>query len=892
MGRLALIILACLALSACGGSDMSCFLIGVCQEDEKEEGGGGSSGNVAPYLSNLRFTPAQPRHADTVEATVQAFDDKGDPFTLSYQWTLNGELVSDVTGPVFPARRAIRGNLLSLTITAQDDRGKRRQITGTVTYADTPPEIGISDLPAEVTYGETINFTITLHDDDGDPASRELRYGPHGMTIAADGSGSWTPSMAMINRQIDVQFGYAFVESPEVVATSTVRVVDPTRPLPYRHAGIQVPDNENSVWVGDFSGDGLNEILVSSAQGVIQLLGWNAHDQIYEQRWVYPFALPTRKLLVQVMPIQADDDVALEILAASGDSVFLIGDLDSEATRLYQSQHGDIRSMALYQDGDMARLGLLVSGAQGMKVEVIDALNVEQLQVFGARSYSSKLLVGNLDDDPALEWITDKGNVFDDASGEQQWDYLDGFGLTIELADINGDGVQEIVGGGRYNTQTRVFSALTEQLLNQVGQSDVCSIQAYRADGDDRDSIVLGACQVFTGVRSYRYDSDTQAFVAGFQIASPDLGTSSIGLGDSDNDGALNVLWATGLSGVLVVADPQADPAVRWYNQNPGEQRMFGYAGSAEVLPDQQAHVFVAAEVDNGSADRRALLVDDNGQLIANEAIPVDSNYAGGGRMAVADMDQDGIAELFVGARAIGLNDYLVSAQAGRVSADMYARKINDNDSVDMIGRGLNNLWVWDLIENALVWESPTISFGNLSALHVADINGDGFDDLITSNLLTMYVFTGDGLGGFTQAAQLDEGCDQILTGEFNRVAGVDILCRVYRPSSGYQTEIHIFDGALNQTQHYFAPYNPQDMVAVPSGRGYDNVLMVAGYQNVAQGFDGPASLVMMDAISGSLIWHSPSLLGEVERGSLRLDQHNGANRVLVATSEALYISR
>ena len=892
MGRLALIILACLALSACGGSDMSCFLIGVCQEDEKEDGGGGSSGNVAPYLSNLRFTPAQPRHADTVEATVQAFDDKGDPFTLSYQWTLNGELVSDVTGPVFPARRAIRGNLLSLTITAQDDRGKRRQITGTVTYADTPPEIGISDLPAEVTYGETINFTITLHDDDGDPASRELRYGPHGMTIAADGSGSWTPSMAMINRQIDVQFGYAFVESPEVAATSTVRVVDPTRPLPYRHAGIQVPDNENSLWVGDFSGDGLNEILVSSAQGVIQLLGWNAHDQIYEQRWVYPFALPTRKLLVQVIPIQADDDAALEILAASGDSVFLIGDLDSEATRLYQSQHGDIRSMALYQDGDMARLGLLVSGAQGMKVEVIDALNAEQLQVFGARSYSSKLLVGNLDDDPALEWITDKGNVFDDASGEQQWDYLDGFGLTIELADINGDGVQEIVGGGRHNTQTRVFSALTEQLLNQVGQSDVCSIQAYRADGDDRDSIVLGACQVFTGVRSYRYDSDTQAFVAGFQIASPDIGTSSIGLGDSDNDGALNVLWATGLSGVLVVADPQADPAVRWYNQNPGEQRMFGYAGSAEVLPDQQAHVFVAAEVDNGSADRRVLLVDDNGQLIANEAIPVDSNYGGGGRMAVADMDQDGIAELFVGARAIGLNDYLVSAQAGRVSADMYARKINDNDSVDMIGRGLNNLWVWDLIENALVWESPTISFGNLSALHVADINGDGFDDLITSNLLTMYVFTGDGLGGFTQAAQLDEGCDQILTGEFNRVAGVDILCRVYRPSSGYQTEIHIFDGALNQTQHYFAPYNPQDMVAVPSGRGYDNVLMVAGYQNVAQGFDGPASLVMMDAISGSLIWHSPSLLGEVERGSLRLDQHNGASRVLVGTSEALYISR
>jgi hypothetical protein len=352
------------------------------------------------------------------------------------------------------------------------------------------------------------------------------------------------------------------------------------------------------------------------------------------------------------------------------------------------------------------------------------------------------------------------------------------------------------------------------------------------------------------------------------------------------------------MSGVLVVADPESDPAVQWYNRDPGEQRMFGYAGSAEVLPDQQANVFVAAQVDNGYANRRVLLVDDDGQLIANEAIPVDSNYGGGGRMAVADIDQDGIAELFVGNRAIGLNDYLVSAQAGRVSADMYARKINDNDSVDMIGRGLNTLWVWDLIDNALVWESPVISGGNLIALHVADINGDGLDDLLTSNIAGTYVFTGDGLGGFTQTAQTGQRCDQILTGQFNRVEGLNILCRVYRSHINYQVEVTIFDSGLNQTQRYFPPYNPHEMVAVPTGRGYDNVLMLAGYEDTEKGFNGPASLVMMDAMSGALVWHSPSLLGNVtpspwgRPGSLRFEQHNGVNRVLAATSEALYISR
>lgn len=898
MGRLALIILACLALSGCGGSDMSCLLIGVCQEDEKEGsgGGGGSSPNVAPYLSNLRFTPAQPRHADTVEATVQAFDDKGDPFTLSYEWTLNGELVSDVTGPVFPARRAIRGNLLSLTITAQDDRGKSRQIFGAVTYADTPPQIGISGLPAEVALGETVNFTVTLHDDDGDSASRELRFGPQSMTIAADGSASWTPSMPMISREMDVHFGYAFVESPEVAATSTVRVVNPTGHWPYRHAGIQVPDKENSLWVGDFTGDGSNEVLSGSRQSVIQLLRWNEVDQIYQQSWVYPFAMPNGKPVLQVIPMQADDDAALEILVASGDSVFLIRDLNSDAERLYQAEYGDIQSMALYQDADMARLGLLVSGSQGFKLEAIDALQAEQLQVFDVHRFSSEVLVGNLDDDPALEWVTNKGNVFDDATGEQQWDHVDGFGMYLALADIDGDGVQEIVGSG---LQAAAFSARTQQRLSPLGQSDICSLQPYRADGDDRDSLVVAACQASGGISSYRYDSDTDAFVPGFNVASPEYGASHIGLGDSDNDGALNVLWVTGsnsmMSGVLAVADPEADPALRWYNQNPGEQRMFGYAGSAEVLPDQQANVFVAAQVDNGYANRRVLLVDDDGQLIANEAILVDSSYGGGGRMAVADIDQDGIAELFVGNRAIGLNDYLVSAQAGRVSADIYARRVDSNDSVDMVGRGLNFLWVWDLIENALIWESPVISGGNLATLHVADLNGDGVDDLITSNVAGTYVFTADGHGGFAQTAQVGRRCEQILTGQFNRVGGVDILCRVYRSDINYQAEITILDSALTQTQRYFPPYNPQEMVAVPTGRGYDNVLMVAGYRDAEKGFDGPAALVMMDAMNGELVWHSPSLLGKIgpgSSGSLRFEQHNGANRVLVATSEALYISR
>lgn len=892
MGRLALIILACLSLSACGGGDMSCFLLGVCQEDEKQQGGSST------YLSNLRFTPAQPRHADTVEATVQAIDERDAPFTLSYQWSLNGELVSDVTGPVFPARRAIRGNLLSLTITARDDRGKSRQIFGAVTYVDTPPVIGISDLPEEVAHGETVNFTITLNDDDGDPASRELLFGPQGMTIAADGSGSWTPSMPMINRQIDVHFGYTFAESPQITATSMVRVVKPTDPWPHRHAGIQVPYKDNSLWVGDFSGDGLNEILSGSRQGVIQLLAWNELDEIYEQRWVYPFALPNGKPLVQVIPIQADDDPALKILAASGDSVFLISDLHSEAIKLYQAEYGTIQSMALYQDADTARLGLLLSGGPGTKVDVIDAFSAEQIQVFSARFQSTELLVGNLDDDPALEWVTNRGNVFDDSTGEQQWDYVEGFGTHITLADINGDGVQEIA-STRY--PTLVFSALTEGPPRPVGQEDVCSVQAYRAEGDDRDSLVVGGCQL-DGIRSYRYDSDSDAFVSDFNIASPEYGASHIALGDSDNDGVLNFLWVTDsnseVSGVLVVADPEADPAVRWYNRNPGEQRMFGYAGSAEVVPDQQANVFVAAQVDNGYGNRRVLLVDDNGLLIANEAIPVDSSHVGGGRMAVTDMDQDGIAELFVGARAVNLNDYLVSAQAGRVSADIHARKINDNESIDMIGRGPNTLWVWDLIENALIWESPVISGGTLAALHVADLSGDGFDDLVTSNIGGTYVFTGDGLGGFSQTAQTGQRCEEILTGQFNRVEGLDILCRVYRSHISYQAEITIFDSGLNQTQRYFPPYNPHDMVAVPTGRGYDNVLMLGGYADIEKGFNGPASLVMMDAMSGALVWHSHSLLGNVtpstwgSPGSLRFEQHNGASRVLVGTSEALYISR
>lgn len=67
-----------------------------------------------------------------------------------------------------------------------------------------------------------------------------------------------------------------------------------------------------------------------------------------------------------------------------------------------------------------------------------------------------ELLVGNVDVDGELEIVLNTGVVVDAINGEPEWE-TEAFGQHIELIDIDGDGLQEVLGYQDANSFMRIF---------------------------------------------------------------------------------------------------------------------------------------------------------------------------------------------------------------------------------------------------------------------------------------------------------------------------------------------------------------------------------------------------------------------------------------------------
>ena len=76
--------------------------------------------NVAPELYVNALTPDNPRTLDDIAVHVDTFDADSDPLNVTYTWKRNGTAVPSVTGAVFPASETTRGDVIIVTITAND----------------------------------------------------------------------------------------------------------------------------------------------------------------------------------------------------------------------------------------------------------------------------------------------------------------------------------------------------------------------------------------------------------------------------------------------------------------------------------------------------------------------------------------------------------------------------------------------------------------------------------------------------------------------------------------------------------------------------------------------------------------------------------------------------
>lgn len=184
----AALLVACALGWSCGGGDEA--ESGATERMQAPAGLSEASDagpNSAPVIENVRFEPERPRRGRPVRARVDAHDPDGDPITLSYLWSLEGDRVPGDAQVALPHSR--KGDLIELRVTASDGRSESRPEEASTRVRNQPPKLkGVQIEPANrVTAGTEISVRPAAVDPDGDAISYRYTWWVNDVIVEGDG---------------------------------------------------------------------------------------------------------------------------------------------------------------------------------------------------------------------------------------------------------------------------------------------------------------------------------------------------------------------------------------------------------------------------------------------------------------------------------------------------------------------------------------------------------------------------------------------------------------------------------------------------------------------------------------------------------------------------------
>jgi hypothetical protein len=174
-GRAGLACAAALALlgAGCGGSESAAPAAPAAQVAEDEE----YEEKTVPVIEWVRLEPDAPAPGGSVTARVRVADPDGDEIELGYAWTLNGRAVR-ASGDTIPLAGAMKGDMLSVTVTASDGWDESAPATVRTQLGNAPPVLqGIAFDPLGTIHrGQPVTARPIAQDGDGDALEFEYTW--------------------------------------------------------------------------------------------------------------------------------------------------------------------------------------------------------------------------------------------------------------------------------------------------------------------------------------------------------------------------------------------------------------------------------------------------------------------------------------------------------------------------------------------------------------------------------------------------------------------------------------------------------------------------------------------------------------------------------------------
>jgi hypothetical protein len=169
---------------------------------------------------------------------------------------------------------------------------------------------------------------------------------------------------------------------------------------------------------------------------VVQLTGRDAHELARSR--------PLDGAVLEVRTEDLDGDGRVEIVARlTGGRLYIFDDQLNLHWENLPEDYDEITAFTIANvDNDPAyELVILGDGY----LDYIDGSRFNREFRSTTTYQATEIEVGNVDSDATLEIVLNTGTVLDAVTGEPKW-RTDAFGQNIELLDIDGDGIEEILG--------------------------------------------------------------------------------------------------------------------------------------------------------------------------------------------------------------------------------------------------------------------------------------------------------------------------------------------------------------------------------------------------------------------------------------------------------------
>lgn len=288
--------------------------------------------------------------------------------------------------------------------------------------------------------------------------------------------------------------------------------------------------------INDINNDGKDEIVLISQDRVLYIMSYEG-DEMMPLFWK-----EFNSLLVGFTIRDIDDDGFSEVYALTNlGSLYSINGSDLSMSLLHEFPVSNVDCFRISDvQADLSRRIIFSKSTYyGSDLTEVYDWNTFELIWQSTTIGSNDIETADFNGDGFDEIVFSEGLILNGNTFETYWQYNQSFGNSVFLYDLDNDGVEEIV-SETYNSIIAYSGVLKTPLweYTTTGYNDWVLPCDYNGDGVHE--ILCGGNQWDD---LYCYDAQSHQLL--WTIDNPDSGTSQLALGDPDNDGVPNLLWAT-----------------------------------------------------------------------------------------------------------------------------------------------------------------------------------------------------------------------------------------------------------------------------------------------------------------------------------------------------------